>query len=141
MKKIFCGALTKDNEKQIQLIRNTVFTSEQNVDPSIDFDGQDIVAIHTLIFVDNTPVATGRMLGDGHIGRVAVLKTHRGLGLGSQVIAALQQYAIENQYPRIYLGSQLHAEPFYTKLGFKPFGAQYTEANIEHISMEKVILP
>lgn len=139
MEQIFCGAINQDNEKQIRHIRNSVFTYEQGVDPDIDFDGQDAIAIHTIIFVHNAAVATGRILKDGHIGRVAVLKPYRSFGLGTKVITALQEYASQNNYPRIYLGSQLHAEPFYTKLGFKRFGQQYTEANIDHISMQKYL--
>lgn len=137
MEKIVCSSLNQENAKHIQLVRNTVFTQEQNVDPTIDFDGQDNFAIHTVIYLNGSVVATGRILSDGHIGRVAVLKPYRSLGLGSKVILSLQEYATKNNYPHIYLGSQLHAEPFYTKLGFKRYGEQYTEANIEHIGMRK----
>ena len=126
-----------ESQESIQHIRHTVFTGEQQVDPAIDFDGQDSLAIHVLLFVRGRPAATGRMLSDGHIGRVAVLKEYRGMGMGRQVISALEEYAAKNHYPRIYLGSQLHAQPFYSKLGFTPYGEQYTEANIEHISMQK----
>jgi predicted GNAT family N-acyltransferase len=129
-----------DQHKQhIQLIRNTVFTNEQNVDPNIDFDGQDIEADHVLILINALPIATGRMLKDGHIGRVAVLAEHRGASIGTKVIEALENLALDADYPRIYLGAQLHAIPFYRKLGFSPFGEQYVEANIEHISMEKTL--
>lgn len=129
----------EENIKHIQYVRNTVFTGEQNVDSDIDFDGNDSHAIHVIIFNNEEPIATGRMLKDGHIGRVAVISAHRGLGIGAQIIKAFEHYAREENYPRLYLGSQLHAKSFYSKLGFTVFGQQYTEADIEHISMEKAL--
>lgn len=126
-----------DDEKNVRLIRNTVFTYEQNIKPDINFDGSDSSALHALIFVDGESVGTGRMLDDGHIGRIAVLKEYRGIGLGSIIVESLIQEAIENSFIRVYLGSQINAFNFYKKLGFTPFGEEYTEANIAHVLMEK----
>jgi predicted GNAT family N-acyltransferase len=129
-----------DNEANIRLIRSTVFSGEQNVDPAIDFDGNDLTAFHSLIFVDGKPAGTGRMLADGHLGRIAILNEYRGRGLGSNIIESLIQIAVANGYGRVYLGSQKHAIEFYEKLGFTPYGDEYVEANIEHISMEKALV-
>jgi hypothetical protein len=122
--------------KKITSIRNAVFTQEQNIDHKIDFDGQDITAIHVLVQKGSNYIATGRMLSDGHIGRIAVLKEFRGKGIGSKVVIALIEKAKCLGISRVYLGSQLHATDFYLKLDFLPYGEQYVEANIEHISME-----
>ena len=78
-----------DDEQNVRLIRNTVFSGEQNIKPEIDFDGNDSSAFHVLIFVDGKSAGTGRMLNDGHIGRVAVLNEYRGKGLGSRIIKSL----------------------------------------------------
>lgn len=129
-----------DNEKNIRSIRNTVFSGEQNINPDIDFDGNDSSALHALILVDGKSTGTGRILNDGHIGRVAVLNEYRGNGLGSIIIESLIQEAIENSFVRVYLGSQIKAFNFYKKLGFTPFGKEYIEANIAHISMEKTLV-
>ncbi|MFT5704447.1 MAG: putative GNAT family N-acyltransferase [Shewanella sp.] len=129
-----------NNETSIRLIRNTVFSGEQNVDPAIDFDGKDLTAFHSLVFVDGQPAGTGRMLADGHLGRIAILKEYRGEGLGSKIIESLTKIAVVNGYGRVYLGSQKHAIKFYEKLGFTPFGDEYVEANIEHISMEQTLI-
>lgn len=125
-----------DTEKAIRAIRRTVFTGEQHVDPAIDFDGQDALAMHALARVDDMPVGTGRMLGDGHIGRIAVLREYRGRGIGTQIIRALLDRARQEGLPRVYLGSQMHAVGFYEKLGFTTYGLPFMEAGIEHISME-----
>ncbi|MDV7104317.1 GNAT family N-acetyltransferase [Vibrio sp. TH_r3] len=140
MNNAICIKFVAEYEPLIRHIRHSVFTLEQKVDSTLDFDGLDSFATHALIYDSETPVATGRLLDDGHIGRVAVLSSHRGLGYGKQVISALERYAVENHYPRLYLGAQLHAESFYAQLGFSCFGEQYTEANIEHISMQKQLL-
>jgi len=129
-----------DNEINIRLIRNAVFSDEQQVDLAIDFDGNDLTAFHSLVFADGKPVGTGRMIDDGHIGRIAVLSEYRGKGLGSKIIESLIQKAVENGSSRVYLASQKHAIGFYTKLGFTPFGDEYVDANIEHIGMEKTLV-
>lgn len=120
-------------------IRSKVFIQEQNVPAGLEIDGLDNQAWHVLAEVEGTYVATGRMLCDGHIGRVAVLKSYRGRGIGIKVIEALLNIAQKNQINRVYLGSQLHAKAFYEQLGFKAYGAVYKEAGIDHILMDKVI--
>ena len=54
-------------------IRFTVFVEEQGVPREIELDEQDALSIHAVAFDDRQPVATGRLLPDGHIGRRAVL--------------------------------------------------------------------
>ncbi|MBF9000621.1 GNAT family N-acetyltransferase [Vibrio nitrifigilis] len=129
----------QDAEPFIRHIRDEVFIQEQGIDPDIEFDGLDNQAVHTLIIVDGEPAATGRMLSDGHIGRVAVKKAYRGSGIGAKVVSSLIEYAASHDYPRVYLGAQKHAIDFYTKLGFLPFGDEFVEAGIVHLSMEKCL--
>lgn len=122
---------------RIKNVRNTVFTDEQHIDPDLDFDGQDRDAVHVLILCNGKYVGTGRMLKDGHIGRLAVLKEYRGQGLGAKMVLSLVKEAENRGVKRIYLGAQKHAVGFYKKLGFSVYGDPYTEVNIEHIYMEK----
>ncbi len=123
----------------IRNIRNTVFTNEQRIDPDKDFDGQDGNALHVLIIWKGKYVGTGRILLDGHIGRLAVLKEYRGQGLGGEIVQSLVKEAKSKNLKRVYLGAQKHAVGFYEKLGFSIFGEPYSEVNIEHVSMEKLI--
>lgn len=46
---------------------------------------------------------------------------------------------IKNHYKRVYIGSQKQAIDFYLKLGFTPFGDEFIEAEIVHLSMEKAL--
>lgn len=117
-------------------IRTTVFLKEQKVAPEIDFDNQDQLAVHILIYQDNKAVGTARMLQDGHIGRVAILKPYRRCGLGSKVMAALISEARKKGYKRVFLGAQLSAIGFYEKMGFQMFGDEFIEAGIRHVEME-----
>src|SRR2546426_12839481 len=70
-------------------IRFTVFVEEQGVPREIELDEMDERSLHALAFEDGQPVATGRLLPDGHIGRMAVLKKWRGRGIGGPVLQQL----------------------------------------------------
>ncbi|WPC75498.1 GNAT family N-acetyltransferase [Vibrio porteresiae] len=122
---------------QIRAIRDEVFIQEQGIDPTLEFDGCDADALHALITIDGQPVATGRLLNDGHIGRIAVLAAYRGQGVGAQVVRSLIKEAELQGYARVYLGAQVHAVDFYRKLGFVSFGDEFVEAGIPHLAMEK----
>lgn len=123
----------------IRTVREAVFIEEQKIDPQLEFDGLDSQAVHAVAFIDGQGVATGRLLADGHIGRVAVLAAYRGQKLGSQVMQSLLQYAQQQNYSRVYLGAQHSAIAFYQSLGFTPYGETFMEANILHQGMEYVL--
>ena len=127
------------NKTSIRFIRNTVFSGEQGIDPELDFDGSDPAAIHALATSDGSAVGTGRMLEDGHIGRVAVLSRYRGRGVGVEIVKCLIAEAAKGDCPRVYLGAQKQACNFYEKLGFNRYGDVYTEVDIEHVLMEKIL--
>ena len=74
----------------LQSIREAVFVHEQNVPVELEWDGLDPDCAHVIAYVDNDEaVATGRLLPDGHIGRIAVLKAWRRHGIGSRVLQSL----------------------------------------------------
>ena len=86
MEEVRVVAFSGADQQHICQIRETVFGQEQNISRALDLDGEDPQAWHALVFVDGQPVATGRILADGHIGRVAVLKSSRGKGMGAKVV-------------------------------------------------------
>ena len=126
--------------KQIQQIRYSVFSREQKIDVAIDLDGQDPGAVHVLAKVDQVFVGTGRILKDGHIGRLAVLKPARGKGVGEKLVLKFLEIAREKGMELVFLGSQEHVVGFYRKLGFMEYGSPYVEAGILHVHMETIIL-
>lgn len=122
---------------QIRNVRDMVFCEEQGVSYELEFDGLDSSAIHSIVFNEDTTIGTGRMLSDGHIGRVAVKKQYRGKGIGKMIMESLIDEAINMKFPETWLSSQYHAKGFYEKLGFVTIGDIYKEAGIDHIKMKK----
>jgi predicted GNAT family N-acyltransferase len=129
----------KNNEKEICKIRFEVFVDEQNVPEELEIDGLDDEAKHVLIYNNDEPIGTGRILSDGHIGRVAVLKKYRGLGIGKSVMQELIKWALENNLKKLWLSSQWHAHSFYLDLDFVCEGEIYEEAGIDHIKMFRLL--
>lgn len=117
-------------------VRHQVFVLEQNVPPELEMDEHDDECRHALATnADGTVIGTGRLLPDGHIGRMAVLATWRGTGAGSALLAALLNEARRLGYPEVVLSAQYHARGFYERHGFQAHGSTYQEAGIEHIEM------
>ncbi|MBA5730089.1 GNAT family N-acetyltransferase [Aerococcaceae bacterium INB8] len=126
-------------------IRKKVFIYEQHVDPGIELDGLDQQLIHLIGYIDNRPVATARInLNDAKtkakIQRVAVIKEHRGQGLGFELMEEIERWAKETN-PSIEvlsLSAQDPAIPFYEKLNYRITNEKgYLDANIPHHDMEK----
>jgi predicted GNAT family N-acyltransferase len=124
---------------QASPIRFTVFVEEQGVPREIELDEQDAVSVHALAFEgdkqDGKPVATGRLLPDGHIGRMAVLKEWRNRGVGGLMLQALLAEARRRGYREVVLSAQVHAAEFYERHGFIKKGEEYMEAGIRHQEM------
>lgn len=119
-------------------VRFAVFVEEQRVPPEIELDEWDPASDHALA-VDDTGrvIATGRLLPDGHIGRMAVLRQWRGQGVGATILAALVARAAERGMKRVMLNAQTQARGFYARFGFTQVGAEFTEAGIPHVAMER----
>jgi predicted GNAT family N-acyltransferase len=129
-------------------VRRRVFIEEQNVPESLEIDEHDAepsevtTAVHALGRLNGAAIATGRLLLEAspdrpaHIGRVAVLKEHRGRGYGREVMLALHDKARELGYSAIVISAQVHAIGFYERLGYIATGGVYLEAGIEHREME-----
>jgi predicted GNAT family N-acyltransferase len=77
-------------------------------------------------------LGTGRLLPDGHIGRMAVLRQARGAGVGSALLRALMQAARARGDREVMLSAQTHALPFYERFGFVAEGEAYDDAGIPH---------
>jgi predicted GNAT family N-acyltransferase len=119
-------------------IRHAVFVEEQRVPVEIELDEHDVVCVHAIArSEDGTPVATGRLLPDGHIGRMAVSKPWRGRGVGSQMLVALMEAARKRGDTEVVLSAQTHAIAFYRRHGFSAEGPVYDDAGIPHQDMRR----
>jgi len=117
-------------------LRYQVFVVEQRVPVELEWDEMDATSIHALAFDEaGAAIATGRLLPDGHIGRMAVLPPARGRGVGAAVLSALIECARERGNQAVILSAQTHALDFYARHGFVVEGEEYLEAGIPHVAM------
>ncbi|NIZ60436.1 drug:proton antiporter [Sedimentitalea sp. CY04] len=128
-----------DNHEACYALRHQVFVGEQGVPVEEEWDELDPVAAHLLATDNDVPVGTARVVYQDEfakIGRVCVLKSARGTGLGADLIRAAVQLAKDKPgITKAKLGAQLHALGFYEKLGFSVYGPIYLDAGIEHRDM------
>ena len=126
----------KDKEL-LSNIRYQVFVDEQKVPIELEIDDDDPLAAHILCIVDGQPVGTGRILLDGHIGRLAVLQAHRKQGYGNKILDHLELIAQENELTEVFLNAQVTAIPFYEKRGYMIISDIFDDADIPHQTMRK----
>ena len=122
-------------QAEAKRIRVTVFVEEQGVPAELEMDDNDAASLHALAYADGRAIGTGRLLPDGHIGRMAVLKEWRGRGAGRSLLRRLIDAARQRGHREVALSAQVHALEFYRAEGFEPEGAIYEEAGIPHQAM------
>lgn len=130
-----------DDLTTCQELRRIVFTDEQGVPKAEEIDDLDPIALLLLALDGASPVGTARIVVQdniGRIGRVCVLQSHRGQGLGkSLILSALEQLRELPEIEIAQLGAQTHAIGLYQKLGFHVVGDEYLDAGIPHLKMER----
>jgi len=120
---------------RLRAVREAVFIREQNVPRELEWDEIDSQCDHVLAEAQGEPVGTGRLLPDGHIGRMAVLPAWRNRGVGGAILNELAAMAGERGIQRLTLHAQTHARAFYERHGFRAEGEEFTEAGIPHVRM------
>ncbi|GAA0223516.1 hypothetical protein GCM10009125_10670 [Castellaniella daejeonensis] len=119
-------------------IRLEVFVQEQQVPLEEELDARDAQCLHAVAYdADGQAMGTGRLLPDGHIGRMAVRKAWRGQGVGSLLLNALMDAARRRGDAEVVLDAQLHARPFYARHGFVEEGGTFMDAGIPHRVMRR----
>ncbi|MFX0067965.1 MAG: GNAT family N-acetyltransferase [Promethearchaeota archaeon] len=128
----------KQELEQVLKIREIVFVKGQNVPVKLELDGLDDEATHVIVKYGEKPVGTVRVRFHGDkakVERLAVLKRHRGKGIGKRALKYAIDYCRRKGVKEVVLNAQYYAKDFYEKLGFKPRGKRFMEADIEHIEM------
>jgi predicted GNAT family N-acyltransferase len=127
----------KASREKLAAVRRTVFIEEQSVPEDLEWDDEDERSYHVLATLeDGTPVGTGRLKLDCHIGRMAVLPEWRRRGVGSAILQSLIEYAQRDGCTTLRLNAQTHALGFYERYGFCAVGDEFGEAGIPHRAME-----
>ncbi|MCX4867667.1 GNAT family N-acetyltransferase [Streptomyces sp. NBC_00257] len=135
------------------LVRRAVFVGEQEVPEEIEYDELDAVALHVVaVAADGSALGTGRLLhgpaaagrtgGDpavGSLGRLAVTREARGLGVGGALVRAIEDAARELGLDAVDLHAQTHALGFYERLGYVAYGPEFPDAGIPHRAMRRAL--
>jgi predicted GNAT family N-acyltransferase len=124
---------------QLSEVRRQVFILEQNIPEALEWDEHDTVATHILALdMAGNAIGTARLLADGHIGRVAVLKNWRAQGIGGELLKYLIILNKNKGNSIALLSAQIRAMPFYARHGFIAEGEEYLDADIPHRMMRLV---
>lgn len=141
---MFVKIVENDQEREYAYtIRKKVFVEEQHVPLEEEIDQYEEDSVHFLLYNDEEhPVGAGRFRiidGIGKVQRICVLPTARKTGAGAMIMNAIEQYAISQNVPQLKLDAQLHAIPFYSKLGYDIISEEFMDAGIAHKTMKKKI--
>ncbi|HLV80487.1 MAG TPA: GNAT family N-acetyltransferase [Chthonomonadaceae bacterium] len=141
---------TPEERAAVFAVRMVVFVEEQAVPPEEELDALDITATHFLARLKTLPagdplgiVGAARLVdkghGEGKIGRVAVLRAHRGRGVGALLMRIAEAAARARGMTRVVLDAQCQVIPFYERLGYTAKGEVFLDAGIEHRGMTKTL--
>lgn len=128
------------HEAELRFIRESVFINEQSVPESLEWDDLDAEALHLIAFGNkNHALGCARILNQNSIGRMAVRKESRGLGIGSLLLSEAIKVCRMQGQQMVKLSAQMHAVTFYEQAGFTVCSAPYLDANIWHVDMQLYI--
>lgn len=137
-------ALTPKEQQICIDLRMEVFVAEQGIPVEEEIDSYDEAASHYLAYLQDTPVGTARIIWTDQtakIGRICLLKSARGTGLGAALVGhAIDVARNRSGVTRAELGAQCYAIGFYEKLGFAVIGPIYDDAGIDHRDMEMPLI-
>lgn len=121
-------------------VRVDVFIKEQKFKPGWEPDEEDKNSREFIAIMSNKIVATARMretkAKEFKLERMAVIKEFRKKGIAKGLLNFIVQHAINLGSKRIWMQSQVQAQTFYEKCGFKAISKPYVLHGIEHIDME-----
>jgi predicted GNAT family N-acyltransferase len=103
-------------------IRFAIFMHEKHVE-GIELDALDRDCLHAVAYDDSgSAIGTARLMPDGQIGRMAVVKDWRRRGVGGELLDALIAEARKRGLSEVRLSAPLQALEFYRSQGFIPDG-------------------
>jgi len=132
------GIAWEEGRQALSAVRRSVFIEEQGVPEALEWDARDARALHLLAEdAHGNPIGTARLLGDGRIGRMAVLPSWRGRGVGQALLDEALGLARRQGMTSVHLDAQLTAIDFYRRSGFSAYGEVFPDAGIPHQCMER----
>jgi predicted GNAT family N-acyltransferase len=131
-----------DGEPLLRAIREAVFIHEQSVPKELEWDDMDGGSRHALaLSLNGDAIGCGRILPNGHIGRIAVLPQWRNMRVGTAIMEALLDEARARGLKQVDIESQTQAMPFYHLFGFVEHGKEFMDAGMPHKKMKLKLSP
>ena len=123
-----------------QPLRQAVFVDEQGLPPWLSGDADDPAATQVVAYNRlGRAVGTGRLSGpagaEARIGRLAVMQSLRGAGVGAAIVRRLIDAAVERRAAAVTLSAAEGTERFYRGLAFEARGEPFMEAGVRHQEM------
>jgi predicted GNAT family N-acyltransferase len=131
-----------DGEPLLRAVREAVFVREQSVPQELEWDGMDDGSRHALaLSLNGEAIGCGRIMPNGHIGRIAVLPQWRNMRVGTAIMEALLDEAHARGYKQVDVHAQTQAVPFYHIFGFVEYGKEFMDAGMPHRKMKLKLKP
>ena len=133
-------AVAGDDLSGALALRHAVFCVEQGVPEELERDEHDATALHLVTVADGVVVGTCRLLfvgGSARLQRMAVARSHRGRGLGADLLEAAHRRARDAGATEMELHAQLAARDFYARAGYVAEGEEFEDAGIAHVVMRR----
>ncbi|MFJ4679392.1 GNAT family N-acetyltransferase [Kitasatospora sp. NPDC088783] len=145
-----------DGEPDLALarsVRHEVFVVEQQVPAELEYDEYDATSAHLLaVGPGGAALGTARLISGAQalgltggvegrvlLGRLAVVGSARGTGLGARLVRAVEELGRERGAREVELHAQVQALGFYERLGYVAEGPVYDDAGIPHRTMTRVL--
>ena len=135
-------AITDADRAAAYAVRHDVFVVGQGVPPDLERDALDTTADHVVAVAAGRVVGAGRLVVEGAtgvLGRLAVVETARGTGLGIAMVGLIEETARRRGCREVELHAQVPVRAFYERLGYAAEGDEYDEAGIPHITMRRIV--
>lgn len=126
----------EDQRAALLKLRQTVFMQEEDVPEAREREGLDGDCRHVLARDEaGQPIGCGRLTPAHKIGRMAVLQTWRGQGVGLALLRELIAHARASGWSEVALDAQVSVIGFYEREGFVAHGEAFEDAGQPHRAM------
>ncbi len=126
-------ATWQNSFNDILAVRHKVFMVEQHFGDKILCDVNDNDCFHIIVKTkQGDVVGSGRITEQGRIGRIAVLLSHRGHGIGNLILEELVTIAQQQAISKLTLNAELSERNMYNTHQFAVAGPVFMKQGIPH---------
>ena len=128
----------------VSVLRDQVLVQEQQGPKDLVSDGDDATAVHAVARNRfGVVVGSGRVVlgadGRAQVGRMAVLASVRGAGVGRLLLNSLAGTAQDGGCTVVFLFASADAEGFYARQGYRTVGAAFEQVGVRHQEMRRAL--